>query len=838
MEQNKLKRIRDFGQSVWLDFFDRKIMDSGELQKMIDEDGVRGVTSNPAIFEKAISASADYDEDVKRLSQEKNSPDEIFFALAIKDIQRAADIFKPVYEESAGEDGFVSLEVSPRLARDTEGTIKQAKELWKAVDRKNGMIKIPGTAEALPAIRQCIGEGINVNVTILFGLPRYREVVEAYISGLEDRVKSNLPIANVASVASFFLSRIDVMVDPVLTAKGSDNLKGEAAIASAKMAYKIYREVFYSERFKNLEAQGAKRQRLLWASTGTKDPSVSDVKYVEALIGKETVNTIPIETLNAFRDHGSAENRLEDDMDKAAHVLKQLKDLGINIDAITQKLEDEGIEKFNQPYDKLLKAIEQKRPTPKENQHVFGVYGLGTMGRNLLLNMADHGFAVAGYNRHADKVDLLMKESKGVAVQGFTKLPEFIGSLKSPKTILLLVTAGKPVDDVITEILPLLQKGDIIIDGGNSYFTDTTRRGKDLEEKGIHFFGMGVSGGEEGARKGPSMMPGGDEQAYQFVKPVLEKIAAQVNGEPCVTYLGPGASGHFVKMVHNGIEYALMQLIAETYEILKKGLRLDNEAIYDIFKQWNEGRLQSFLLEVTRDVFAFKNSGADHLLLDDIKDEAKAKGTGKWTSQIAMDLQAPIPVIDIAVSMRDLSKYKSLRTQIAALYDEKTSDLPLTGNTNEYLIKLEQAFYFSMVTSYAQGMHLLFKASQAYEYHLQLDQVAKIWRGGCIIRAAFLEDMYNAYKQNANLEHLFTDKTIQSLLQESLPGMREIVSGALMNGLAVPAYAATLSYFDTISSARMPSNLIQAQRDYFGAHTYELLGKEGVFHTDWMNSSK
>ncbi len=360
MEQNKLKRIHDFGQSVWLDFFDRKIMDSGELKKMIDEDGVRGVTSNPAIFEKAISASADYDEDVKRLSQEKNSLNEIFFSLAIKDIQRAADIFKPVYEESGGGDGFVSLEVSPHLARDTEGTIKQARELWKAVGRSNLMIKIPGTAEGLPAIRQCIGEGINVNVTLLFGLPRYREVADAYMSGLEDRVKLNLPIANTASVASFFLSRIDVMIDPVLTAKGADNLKGEAAIASAKMAYKIYREVFYSERFKKLEALGAKRQRLLWASTGTKDPSVSDVKYVEALIGKETVNTIPMETLNAFRDHGKVANRLEEDMDKAENILSRLKSLGINIDAITQKLEDEGIEKFNQPYDKLLKAIEQK----------------------------------------------------------------------------------------------------------------------------------------------------------------------------------------------------------------------------------------------------------------------------------------------------------------------------------------------------------------------------------------------------------------------------------------------------------------------------------------------
>lgn len=470
-----------------------------------------------------------------------------------------------------------------------------------------------------------------------------------------------------------------------------------------------------------------------------------------------------------------------------------------------------------------------------ENQNVFGIYGLGTMGRNLLLNMADHGFAVAGYNRHSDKVELLMKEKKDNAVQGFTDLNSFIQSLKSPKTIMLLVTAGKAVDDVIAEILPLLDKGDIIIDGGNSHFTDTDRRGKDLEEKGFHFFGIGVSGGEEGARKGPSIMPGGNEQVYQQVKPVLEKIAAQVDGEPCVTYLGPGAAGHFVKMVHNGIEYALMQLIAETYEILKKGLHLDNEAIHVVFKQWNDGRLQSFLLEVTRDVFAFKNPGADHLLLDDIKDEAKSKGTGKWTSQVAMDLQLPIPAIDTAVSMRDLSTYKLLRTQIAAMYNENKSEASLTNNTIEYLIKLEQAFYFCMVTTYAQGMHLLFKASQAYEYKLQLDQVAKIWRGGCIIRASFLDNIYNAFKQNANLEHLLTDKNIHALLKENLPAIREVVSGAIINGLAIPAYAASLSYFDTIRSEQMPSNLIQAQRDYFGAHTYELIGKEGVFHTEWMS---
>lgn len=361
MEKNKVKSIYDFGQSIWLDFLDREIMDTGELKKLIEEDGVRGLTSNPAIFEKAISNSTAYDEDIAALSKQKRNNDDIFYGLAIKDIKRAADIFRPVYEGSGGEDGFVSLEVSPHLAHDTEGTLKQARDLWKAVDRKNIMIKIPGTAEGLPAIRQCIKEGININITLLFGLPRYREVTDAYLSGLEERIKSNQPIDDVNSVASFFLSRIDVMVDPLLEEKGLNKLKGEVAIASAKKAYEIYQEVFNSSRFKILEAKGAKRQRVLWASTSSKNPSFSDVKYVEALIGKETINTIPMETLEAFRDHGSAANRLEDNLDKATQVLAQLQEKGIMIDEITQKLEDEGVEKFIKPYSELLNEIEKQK---------------------------------------------------------------------------------------------------------------------------------------------------------------------------------------------------------------------------------------------------------------------------------------------------------------------------------------------------------------------------------------------------------------------------------------------------------------------------------------------
>ena len=357
---NKVKSIHDLGQSIWLDFFDREIMDNGKLQQLIDEDGLTGITSNPSIFEKAVASSGDYDEDIKAMSEEGKSNEEIFFGFAVKDIKRATDILKPVYDASDGKDGFVSLEVSPLLANDTEATIRQARELWKQVDRKNVMIKIPATPEGLPAIKKCLSEGININITLLFGLDRYREVTEAYISALEERLKNNQPIEHIASVASFFLSRIDVMVDPILKEKNMDELVGEAAIASARKAYEIFKDVFFSDRFRNLEKLGARKQKVLWASTSSKDPAFSDVKYVEALIGPDTINTLPLETIEAFRDHGKPESHLENNPDHSNEVLRQLADNDIKIDDITQKLEEEGVDKFNKAYKQLLDAIDTK----------------------------------------------------------------------------------------------------------------------------------------------------------------------------------------------------------------------------------------------------------------------------------------------------------------------------------------------------------------------------------------------------------------------------------------------------------------------------------------------
>ncbi len=456
--------------------------------------------------------------------------------------------------------------------------------------------------------------------------------------------------------------------------------------------------------------------------------------------------------------------------------------------------------------------------------------GLGTMGRNLLLNMADNGFQVTGYDKDPKMLKKLEEDGKAHDLKGFESLEDFIQSLELPRRIMLLVPAGKIVDSVIQELVPLLEKGDMIIDSGNSHFTDTSRRAIELSDQGIHFFGMGISGGEEGARFGPSMMPGGDKAAYTAVKPILEAVSAKVNGDPCVAYIGPGASGHFVKMVHNGIEYAMMQVLAETYDILKNGLGYNNDQIYSLFEKWNNGRLKSFLLEVTRDIFKVKDEKTENFLLDMIKDEAKSKGTGKWTSQVSMDLQLPIPTINESVSARDLSKFKTLRMALSeALPHEKTA----IADNIEFEKQLEQALYFAMITSYAQGLHLLEQASKEFKYELNLKEISQIWRGGCIIRAELLEDIYQAYKKQPDMPHLYSDESIQQQLKEVIPGTRNVIITALSNGIAIPCYASALTYYDSLRTAKSPLNLTQAQRDFFGAHTFERIDEEGIFHANW-----
>jgi transaldolase len=370
MKSNPLLKIQEFGQSIWLDFLRRKLISSGELKGLIEQDGLRGITSNPSIFDKAIAGSRDYDDDIRALALEGKRAGEIYETLTVKDVRDASDLFHPLYNESGGESGYVSLEVNPHLAHDVEGTVSEARRLWKELNRPNVFIKVPATKEGLKCIRRLIGEGININVTLLFGLPRYRKVAQAYILGLEDRAKGGKPLETISSVASFFLSRIDVLVDPMLEeamavggekARLAEKAHGQVAIASAKEAYQIYKEIFGGKRFRKLQEKGARPQRVLWASTSTKNPNYLDVKYVEPLIGPQTINTVPQETLNAYRDHGDPAPRLEENIEEAREVFRLLSELGIDIDQVTQQLEDEGIEKFNKPFDDLTANLEQKR---------------------------------------------------------------------------------------------------------------------------------------------------------------------------------------------------------------------------------------------------------------------------------------------------------------------------------------------------------------------------------------------------------------------------------------------------------------------------------------------
>ena len=468
-------------------------------------------------------------------------------------------------------------------------------------------------------------------------------------------------------------------------------------------------------------------------------------------------------------------------------------------------------------------------------QYDFGMVGLGVMGRNLLLNMADHGFAVAGLDLDPLKAAALEQEAEtGKTVKGTTSAQEFIGSLRTPRALMLLVPAGKAVDAAINSLLPFLEPGDIVIDGGNSYFPDTDRRVVTLAEKNIHFFGMGISGGEKGARFGPSMMPGGDRQAYERLRPIFEAVAAKVNGEPCVTYLGNGSAGNYVKMVHNGIEYGIMQLIAETYDLLKRGLGRNDDELQRIFEEWNNSEVQSFLIEITGQILKKTDDVTGNRLVNVISDRARQKGTGKWTSQNAMDLQVPLPTIDMAVTMRDISAYKDERV-LAANQLLSTSTISNPVNEEWYIVEnqLRNAFYFAMMMAYAQGMAQLRIASIAYKYELELQEVAKIWRGGCIIRAACLEDIRQAYEKDPGLPNLLLDPQIGEQLLQREGDARTIVKLAVDTGIPMPGLMSALAYFDAYRSETLPTNLIQAQRDYFGAHTYERIDQPGVFHTQW-----
>src|SRR6266480_4533610 len=471
------------------------------------------------------------------------------------------------------------------------------------------------------------------------------------------------------------------------------------------------------------------------------------------------------------------------------------------------------------------------------NQCDIGLIGLGVMGENHVLNMESKGFSVAVFNRTTEVTEkFAVGRAQGKNIRPTLTLEEFVASLKKPRIAMMMVKAGPPVDSVIGQLAPLLEKGDVIIDGGNSLFTDTQRRGRELESTGIHFVGMGVSGGEEGALKGPSLMPGGPRESWEIIAPIFRKIAAQVDGEPCCRYMGPDGAGHYVKMVHNGIEYGDIQLICEAYAILKDILEMDAAQLADIFDEWYEGELNSYLIEITAKIFRKIDPDTGKPLVDVILDKAGQKGTGLWTLQSAIQQSVVISTINAAVEERVLSSRKDERVAASKILPQPKPK-KFSGDKNQLVDAVGNALYASKIVSYAQGMELLGAASKQYNWNLNFGDIATIWRGGCIIRAKFLNRIVDAYKRNPTLHNLLLDSYFTDIIKNTQDNWRIAVAAAVEQGVAVPAFSASLAYFDSYRSARLPSNLLQAQRDFFGAHTYERVDKSGVFHNEWIESN-
>ncbi|KVC87242.1 NADP-dependent phosphogluconate dehydrogenase [Burkholderia ubonensis] len=467
-------------------------------------------------------------------------------------------------------------------------------------------------------------------------------------------------------------------------------------------------------------------------------------------------------------------------------------------------------------------------------KQAIGVIGLAVMGRNLALNIESRGYAVSVYNRSREKTDELIAEFPGRNLVPTFTLEEFVASLETPRRILMMVKAGAATDATIAALKPLLEKGDVLIDGGNTHFTDTIRRNQELAQSGLHFIGTGVSGGEEGALRGPSIMPGGQRDAYDLVEPILKQIAAKApsDGEPCVAYMGPDGAGHYVKMVHNGIEYGDMQLIAESYAVLKDVAGLTNDELGAVYTDWNQGELDSYLMEITSKIFGKKDDETGKHLVDVILDRAAQKGTGKWTSQNALDLGVPLPLITESVFARVLSSLKTERVAASKVLSGPSAT-PLQGDRAAFVEAVRRALYLSKVISYAQGFAQLRTASEEYGWNLDLGTIAKIFRAGCIIRARFLQKITDAYAKDPALANLLLDPYFQDIAANYQASLREVVIAAVKAGVPVPAFASAVAYFDSYRSERLPANLVQAQRDFFGAHTFERTDKPGSFHANW-----
>lgn len=464
----------------------------------------------------------------------------------------------------------------------------------------------------------------------------------------------------------------------------------------------------------------------------------------------------------------------------------------------------------------------------------IGVVGLAVMGKNLAFNIESKGYTVSVYNRSREKTDAMMKEAEGKNVVPTYSIQEFVNSLERPRKILIMVKAGAATDATIEQLIPYLDQGDILIDGGNAYYEDTIRRNKQLSELGFNFVGMGVSGGEEGALKGPSLMPGGQKEAYDLVEPIVKAISAKVNDEPCATYIGPDGAGHYVKMVHNGIEYGDMQLIGESYFMLKHYLGLSNEELHEVFAEWNKGELDSYLIEITADIFRKKDPETGKHMVDVILDKAGQKGTGKWTSQSALDLGINLSLITESVFARNISAIKDERVKASKVLSGPTKEA-FAGDKQEFIEQVRQALYLSKICSYAQGFAQLRAASNEYNWDLNYGDIAMIWRGGCIIRAQFLQKIKEAYDRDPALDNLLLDEYFKDIADRYQEALRKVVATAALNGIAAPCFSSALAYFDSYRTETLPANLLQAQRDYFGAHTFERVDKEGVFHFNWMD---
>ncbi len=465
----------------------------------------------------------------------------------------------------------------------------------------------------------------------------------------------------------------------------------------------------------------------------------------------------------------------------------------------------------------------------------IGLIGLAVMGENLVLNLADHGVSVAVYNRTAERTrQFAAGEAKGKSIAPTYSIAEFVGRLEKPRRMILMVKAGAPVDAVINEVVPHLEKGDVVIDGGNSHFPDTERREKVLSAKGLHYVGMGVSGGEEGARYGPSIMPGGTPESYASLKAILEKIAAKTDSGPCVTHIGPRGAGHFVKMVHNGIEYGDMQLIAEAYDVLRRGAGLKPAQLAEVFTEWNKGELQSFLIEITSEIVNFPDDQrTGDVLIDRIDDRAGQKGTGKWTTQAALDLGVCIPTITAAVDARLISGLQEERKRAALVYANQPSPSGAGADAKAMVDDVRKALYAAKICSYAEGFAMMAAASKEYGYNLNFGEIARIWKGGCIIRAIFLDRIRQAFGRDGSLPNLLLDSDFSREIADRGAALRKVTGWAIAQGIPAPAFSASLAYFDSYRTKRLPTHLIQGQRDLFGAHTYQRTDKPGTFHTEW-----